>query len=166
MGFNPFRVIKDTTGKVINPVKKGINQGVDEVSQLPQEALDEIPKLVEEALELAIKEAQKGVLGKAVKILEAAAPDKVNLTIGPVGLEIENVHQRLTVIKSWAKNPPTDKAHIRSMIETIGPSSVSINLSAELALVFVSSSSLSLGMAMTWNTSDFLTRFETIMHSL
>ena len=155
---NPFRV----PGKIIG----GIKNKAEDVTDIPEEVFEKVPELVEKALEAAIKEAQKGVLSKAVHVLEAAAPDKVGLTIGPVGLNIGDVHDRLDTIKQWAKHPPSSKHDIRRMIETIGPSSVSINLSAELALVFVSSSSLSLGMSLSWETSAFLDRFEQIMGAL
>lgn len=154
-----FRDIEKTVKKVPRQVSR-------EVQHLPKEILDEVPKLVEQALLEAIKQAQKGVLKKATKVLEASAPDNVQLTIGPFGLNINDVHERLPMIKKYANHPPSKKSDIKKMILDIVPSSVTINLSAELALVLVSSESLSLGMTLEWETSAFITRFEDIMRSL
>ena len=173
---NPFKKIGDTFRRlpeqIPNPIPgKGGNvpspgNVLEDIKDLPEEALDEIPKLVEEAFEALIKEAQRGVFKKAVQILESEVPDSVSISIGPIRLAIPSVGDKLDTIRKWAKNPPSNKSDVRVMIIEIAPETVSITLSAELALVLVASSSLSVGMTMTWETDKFLTRFTKVVGQL
>ncbi len=173
---NPFKKLGDKVKQIPGKVdpRQGHGHGfnpdprkaLDKVEHLPDEALKEIPKLVGHALEELVKEAQRGALRKAVNVLEAEVPDDVSLTIGPVGLDIPDVRTRFDAIRRWANNPPANKNDIRHMIEDLAPASVSITLSSQLAIVFVSSSSLSLGMTMTWPTAEFLKRLDGIWSRL
>ena len=152
---------------------KGVGNNIrpDRIAQqaadiVKKEVVDEIPHLLESALSEAIKAAQSGVLKQAVKVLDVAAPDSVSLTIVPVGINGINVRQKISRVKYYANHPPGKKSEIKQLVKDLAPEGVSITLSAELALVIVSSSSLSLGMTLDYSTSDFIDRIDNIINAL
>ena len=126
---------------------------------------DRIPDLVKSALEEALKAVASGALDKAVDIVQVAAPDQFDLKVGPVSMSVGDVKYRIDTLQRWAHDPPTDKQHIREMIETLAPSSVSVEIAFSVALLVVQSDSLECGVTMTWETSSFLDKFEDILGS-
>ena len=149
---------------------KGVGNNIrpDRIAQqaadiVKKEVVDEVPKLLEEALKEVLKQAQKGVLQQAIKVLDAAAPDTVSITIGPVGVNGIDVRQKISTVKYYANHPPQKNSDIKKMVQDLAPDSVSITLSAELALVLVSSSSLSLGMTLDYNSREFINRIDAIL---
>lgn len=146
--------------------KGAANDVVKEVSDLPGDIVDQIEKAVDLALKEALSIGSGVVLGKMVKVLEATAPDAASVKIGPVKLDVDDVHERIDTLKKWGHNPPKGKSGIRKMIEEIAPSSVSIEISGEIAFVVFGSDSLGAGFSLTWKTKDFLDRFEAILKSV
>lgn len=122
-----------------------------------------LPALVEDALHEAIRAAASGALTKAVDIIQVAAPDEVDLTVGPITLAIGDLKERIDTLQKWARRPPTGKGEIRQIIEEVAPSSVSVNLSFSLALVVVQTDSLECGVNLSWETAKFLDKFEDIL---
>ena len=158
MGFDP--------GKIARQASRLPGKGVREIEHLSESAAGEVVALVEAALQEALKAAQRGVLRQALRVLDAAAPDRVDLHIGPVGLWGINVRERIASIRHAAHNPPQSKADIRALVLALAPREVSVTLSAELALVLVASQSLSVGMTLTWEAEGFVGRFEKALEAL
>ena len=146
--------------KVEQEAKHGVETAGHEVVKTFEER---IPTLVEDAIDQALKAVASGALNKAVDIIQIAAPDEFDLKVGPVGLSIGDVKTRIDTLQRWATDPPTDKSHIREMIETLAPTSVSVEIAFSVALVLVQSDSLECGVTMSWETSSFLEKFEDIL---
>lgn len=159
---NPTDVLHDAH----HQAQQAVSAAPDAVQDAVQEALAEVPPIVEAALEHMIEAAASGILDKAVKVLHLAVPSRVKLTVGPVGLHISSVDGLIDSLDAWAHHPPTDANGVRMMIEDLAPDSVSITLTAELALVVVSSASLSLGMEPEWDKDDFLTHLDDLIGAL
>lgn len=152
----PAKVEKfaDIEGKV-NDLQKIPNEITDltkKIENLPEELKD----IAEEAVSTIIKEAQKTLLKKGVKFLKILAPDSMSLTIGFFTFTLDGVVDRIRVIESVANNPPASKDELLDVIKKLSPDSVTMSVSGELALVFVSSSSLSVGLSGTWTKEKFL----------
>ena len=90
-------------------------------------------------------------------------PSSTSLSLGPFVLAIDNVTERVDVLQRWASKPPSSKSDIRAIIEEIAPSSVSINLSFSLAFLVVQTDSLEFGIESTYETKDFLDKFDELL---
>jgi len=152
---HPADVVKHPK-QIIHVPKQAASQAVDAVE-------DEAGKLVKAALGEALSSIAAGALKQALKLIEITAPSHIDFKLGPVGLAVDDVPDRLDTIKSWVGSPPKNTDGLRKMIETLAPSSVSIEISVSLALVVVSSDSLELGTTLIWETDDFLERFKELL---
>lgn len=153
---------------------KVVGHAKDELNDLKNEAkkeLEDVAETVEDELKDSFKEASQKALGfiagesleKAVDIAQVLAPDSMDIQIGPVSINVDNIKDRIDLLQKWAKNPPNAKNSIKEFITEFAPTSVSISVSAELAFLVVSSDSLSVGFGATWTTEGFLEKYDDIM---
>lgn len=151
-------VARDVANEVVEPVRHVADQALDKAQSLEGDIGHLVDDAVKKALQLALRELQRGVLSKAVRILDSAAPDTASIQIGPVELGGINVRDRYDALRLAVDNPPRDGSGFKRLAQTLAPETVSITLSAELAMVVVSSDSLSVGMTMVWSRDAFLQR--------
>ena len=147
-------------------IEKGGKKAIGEIDKAGQKAIKEIEKGVNTAFQAMLREIQKGALNKAVDIIQVAAPDAVELKMGPIGLPIEDIKERIDTLQRWAKKPPSKNSDIKKMILELAPTSVSVELSASVAFLVVQSDSLEFGVTMSWQTEMFLEKFEDIFKHL
>lgn len=169
-----YREFKDESSKAINEIKDGANKAKDEIDNTAEKSIKElkletgkIDKMAKDAVDDAVKEvfamAAKGTFTQAVDIAQIFAPDSFGLKIGPIGLNISNIETKIDTLQKWAKNPPTSKRHIKNIIETLAPTSISIDIDVQFAALFVSSESLEVGFNAEWTTENFLKKFDDII---
>ncbi len=144
--------------EVVHPVEGVAHDALNKARHLEENLEHQVENAIKVALQKALSELQKGVLHKAVRVLDAARPDTASIQIGPITLGGINVQERFDALRLAVDNPPKDGAGIKSLVKQLAPNTVSITLSAEIALVFVSSDSLSVGMTMEWDKDEFLKR--------
>ena len=159
---NPVDVGKD----VFNEAKGAahdVQHGVEDAANMGKEQVEQIVNL---AIKELIDIGAGTILHKMAHVFEAAAPDTFQITVGPVSMEVEDVHGKLDTIKVLANNPPKSKRQFRGMIEALAPSKISISVSGEIAFVIFGSSSLGAGFSMTWHPVDFVKRFDNILDSI
>lgn len=137
-----------------------------ELNKAVEKAREEVEKIVWKAVELALVELEKGVLKKALAVIDASVPDLVSIQIGPITLFGIRVREKLDAVKRIAQNPPKDAAGFKQAAADLSPASVNVTLSGQLALLIVSSESLSVGMTLTWEPDRFLDRIEALIKEL
>ena len=127
-------------------------------------ALHEAETLAENAAKAVLAEISGKVLHTIVQGLKILVPISERLVLGPVILNITNLHDRIDVLEKWAHNPPRDRSHIREIIQEIAPDTVEINLEVAFAFLFIESESLALGNNPTFHTDLFLDKFEELLN--
>ena len=147
------REVEDGLRKSANEIKDGFEK--------------ELPALAEAAARDAVAaimaEAAKGTFTKAVDVAQVLAPDTMGIKIGPVGMTIGNVKDRIDTLQRWANNPPRSKADIKECIITLAPTSVSVEVDVQFALLVVSSDALEVGFSAEWETASFIEKFDDII---
>ena len=160
-----------------NPISGAVNTvtgAASDAAAVPEHVIEEVidavkrelPDLVDAALEELLKVISSQLLARAAKIYEFTVPDEVEISVGPFGLVIADIHDKIDAVGKWINHPPTSKDGVRQCISEIGPTSVSITLSAELALLVVSSDSLAVGCKLVWSVEAFLERLDDIWEAL
>lgn len=135
----------------------------DELEEAGEQAFELAKKEATEAAQAAMKEISKGALNKAVDTIQIVAPTSIDLKLGPIGLSIGNLTERVDTLQKWASNPPSGREHVRAIIEEVAPTSVSIELSISLAFLLVQTDSLEFGVTSTYETADFLDKMDAIL---
>ena len=148
--------VEDIGNDMIHDIKE---EGEKVIDQLEVDAEEVVTKVLDEILS-AIAE---GAINKAIDFAQVAAPDVIGITLGPIRIEIGGVKERIDTLQIWASNPPSGKDDLRKMIETLAPTSIQVNLGAQIAAVVVSSGSLKVAIDATWTTESFLDKFDDIM---
>ena len=147
------REVEDGLRKSANQIKDGFEK--------------ELPALAEAAARDAVAaimaEAAKGTFTKAVDVAQVLAPDTMGIKIGPVGMTIGNVKDRIDTLQRWANNPPRSKEDIKECIITLAPMSVSVAVDVQFALLVVSSDALEVGFSAEWETASFIEKFDDII---
>ena len=181
--------VKNGVNKVGNDVRNGVQQAGNEVerelkgvahraeselkstfNELEDELEETAEKIFEaakdEALSLAqaaMKEISRGAINKVVDAAQVVLPTSVDLSLGPIGLNIGDMTGRIDTLQKWASNPPSSRNDIRQIITEVAPTSVSINLNFSLAFLFVQSDSLEFGVTASYETEDFLNKMDEIL---
>ena len=169
-GQNCVGMLRDIGKQVSQEIESGaksvgreVENGVRTAGREVEDAFEKkLPELLEDALEEMLKAVASGALDKALDIIQVAAPTSVDLKVGPVGLSIGDITNKIDTLQRWAHNPPTGHGDIREMIETLSPTAVSVEISVSLALLVVQSDSLELGITLNYETADFLNKIEEI----
>ena len=107
--------------------------------------------------------AAKGVLTQAIDLCQTLAPDTMKLKILAVFVVIDDIEDRIDVLRKWANNPPTSKRDLKRMIRQLQPTSCGIEVDLQAALLIVSSDAIEVGFSATWNTDRFLRRFDDLI---
>ena len=165
-GHEVEKLARQAANEAVKPVKHVADEALAKAKHLEGNLEHEVEQAVKAALDLALREIQKGVLHSAVRILDAAAPDTADIQIGPIGLNDIDVRDRFDALRFAVDNPPRDKHGIKDLVQRLLPGSVSITLSAELALLIVSSDSLSVGMTLKWVRDNFIARADAALGAL
>lgn len=160
------RTITGACTKALHEVEGASQQALHQIEGATQKAMRTLEHTAQHAAEELLATVSAQALRKALTIAEALAPDQFTLQIGPVVLEIDHIASRVEALRKWAGHPPANPAQIRSLIQDLAPTTCGIQVSAEFALLFVSSESLSVGVAASWTTEAFLERFNQILHDL
>ena len=155
--------IKSVAHDAEETLEKTAKDAKDDIEEFAEEAWEETKEAATEAAQAALAEMSKGALNKVVDAMQILMPSSVNLSLGPFVLAIDDVTKRIDVLQRWASKPPSTKNDIRAIIEELAPSSVSINLSFSLAFLVVQTDSLEFGVEPTYETSDFLDKFEVLL---
>ena len=155
--------IKSVAHDAEESLEKCAKDAKDDMEEFAEEAWDEAKEAATEAAQAALAEMSKGALNKVVDATQVLMPSSVNLSLGPFVLAIDDVTKRIDVLQRWASKPPSTKNDIRAIIEEVAPSSVSINLSFSLAFLVVQTDSLEFGIESTYETADFLDKFEVLL---
>jgi len=152
--------------RALHQVEGAAQSGVHQVEHAGQQALHDIEQATQQTAEALLAAVAGQALHKALDIARALAPDTFSLQIGPVILEVDAIADRLEHLERWVQHPPKQPADIKQLILDLTPTACGIQVSAEFALLFVSSSSLSVGVAATWQTESFLRQFDQILKDL
>ena len=169
--FNPFAKLEEEIKKALEALGDEEKKGIETLAGQVKGQIESLGKSTLAAIEAEAKKVESAILAalasKALQVtldlINVVAPSDVQLQIAFVTFEISDVHDRIDTLEKWAKSPPTNKDHIKEIIEEIAPSSVSIVLDAALAALFVTSDDLSVGLNMTWDTKDFLDHFDDLL---
>ena len=124
---------------------------------------DKLPDLFHKAFTEILEEIEKGALHKAVDIIQLASPSSMELKLGPLGMMVEDIKNKIDTLQKWSDNPPTGHGDIREMIETLAPSGCSLEISVSLAALFVQSDSLEFGCTLNYTTEQFLDSLEDLI---
>ena len=146
------------TSEASNKMEKAANDAKSSIESHVPETLekmaDELEKAAKSAIEAVIMELQSGVLNKVVDVIQVGLPNSARLKLGPLSLDIGDLNSRIDEIQHWASNPPKDGPSVRNLIQVIGPTSCTIDLTAYIVTP--------LGAELTWETEEFLRRFDEI----
>ena len=135
----------------------------DEIEDAVDDALEAAQEAATVAARAAPAEISAGALNKVVDAMQVLMPSATSLSLGPFVLSVDDWTNRVDTLQKWANKPPSTKNDIRAIIEEIAPSSVSINLSFSLAFLIVQTDSLEFGVENTYQTSDFLDKFDELL---
>ena len=152
--------IEDGLKKVGHECEGNLKKAAFEIEDTFKEKL---PDLFHEALTKIVEEIEKGALHKAVDIIQVAAPSSMELKLGPMSMTVEDIKDKIDTLQEWSDNPPTGHGDIKEMVETLAPSSCSLEISVSLAALFVQSDSLEFGVTLTYTTEQFLESLEDLV---
>ena len=155
--------IKDIAQDAEESVEKAAKTSIEEIEDFAEDALEEAQAAATKAAQAALAEISAGALNKVVDAMQVLMPSSSSLSLGPFVLSIDDWTDRIDTLQKWASKPPSTKNDIRKIIEEIAPSSVSINLSFSLAFLVVQTDSLEFGVESTYETADFLDKFEELL---
>ena len=155
--------IKSTAHDAEDALSKAAKDAKDEVEDFAELAIEEAKEAATEAAQAMLAELSKGALTRVVDAAQILMPSGVSLSLGPFVLAIDDITNRINTLQKWANKPPSTKNDIRAIIEELTPTSVSINLSFSLAFLVVQTDSLEFGIESTYETSDFLDKFEDLL---
>ena len=155
--------LKSFGDDIEDKLEKTATETFETIEDAAEEAFETIKEEALEAAQAALKAASSETLNKVVDAAQVLMPSEVDLSLGPFGLAISNVSERINVLQKWAKNPPSSKNDIREIILEVMPSSVSIELSFSLAFLVVQSDSLEFGVTSVYETEDFLNKMDDLL---
>ena len=156
--------VKDTKAAFTKDLPKLAESAFEETRVAFEEKLPELAeKAARDAVAAIMAEAAKGTFTKAVDVAQVLAPDTLGIKIGPVGMTIGNVKDRIDTLQRWANNPPRSKEDIKECIITLAPTSVSVAVDVQFALLVVSSDALEVGFSAEWETASFIEKFDDII---
>ena len=155
--------LKGVAHEAEESLENAVKNAKEEIEEFGEEAWEEMKKAANEAAHELMEEFQKGLLNKLVDGLQIALPTATNLKLGPFVLGISDWTQRINVLQKWASNPPTSRGDLRAIIEELAPSSVTIVMSASVAFVVIQTDSLEFGVENTYETVDFLDKFDDLL---
>ena len=162
-GNNAKKSINDLAHKAEADIKKVADDLEDDLEEAAETALKEAKDAATAAARAALAEISAGALNKVVDAMQILMPSATSLSLGPFVLAIDDWTDRVDTLQKWASKPPSTKNDIRAIIEEIAPSSVSINLSFSLAFLVVQTDSLEFGVENTYETADFLDKFDALL---
>ena len=162
-GNNAKKSINDVAHKAEADLKKVADDLEDDLEEAAETALEEAKDAATAAARAALAEISAGALNKVVDAMQMLMPSSTSLSLGPFVLAIDDWTDRVDTLQKWANKPPSTKNDIRAIIEEIAPSSVSINLSFSLAFLVVQTDSLEFGVENTYETADFLDKFDALL---
>ena len=108
--------------------------------------------------EAGLSALAKQALTAAKHVAEAAAPDSVQIHVGPLSFTLDDPAKRVDELVHAAEHPPACATDALQLVRNLAPSSVTLSVSVELALFVVASSSLAVGFSATWTLERFLSR--------
>ena len=155
--------VKNAAHDVESQLKSSFEELEDELEEAAKDAFEAVKDEAMELAQAAMKEISKGALNKAVDAIQVIAPTEIDLKLGPFGLAIGDVANRVDVLQKWASSPPSTKNDIKEIITELAPTAVSIELSFSLALLFVQSDSLEFGVSAIYETEDFLNNLDQLL---
>ena len=122
--------------------------------------LQKIPESAEDAVENIVKNVVASLQSKAfekfLKVVESFSPTEVGLVLGPFEIAVENPKERVEYLVNLKDHPPTDKDGIVGLLKDLAPDTVKLNLTVEVAIVFLSIDALSIGGWVTVNTQQVI----------
>ena len=155
--------VKDVGHDAEEAIEKVAKDAKEDIEEFAEETWEEMKESANEAAHALMEEFQKGLLNKLVDGLQVAMPTSTNLKLGPFVLGISDWTHRINVLQRWASNPPSSRNDLRAIIEELTPSSVTIVMSASVAFVVIQTDSLEFGVENTYETADFLDKFDTLL---
>ena len=160
---NAVTTVKTQGETALRSVAHELEDGLKKAGHTIEDGFEEkIPELFKEVMNQVLSDLQKGALTKAIKIIKLASPDEFGVTIGPMRIGVEDLGDKIDTLQGWADNPPVGKDKIKEMVLTLSPSTLSLDFSAALALVVVTSDSLELGIDLTWKAESIVENLEAI----
>ena len=131
---------------------------------------EKLPALAEKAVQDAIQagaaKIAKESLEAGLAIVKVAVPASLALQLGPVGFSISGIVDKIELLERWAANPPKGREQILAAVVEFDPGEVSITAEAQLALVLVSSESLSVGVTATWSAAEFVKNGDALLQRM
>ena len=155
--------LKSFANDLEDKLEKTATDTLESIEDAAEDAFEAVKDEAMAAAQAALKAASSEALNKVVDAAQVLMPSEVDLSLGPFGLAIGDVSQRIDVLQKWAKNPPSSKSDIRDIILEVMPTSVSIELSFSLAFLVVQSDSLEFGVTSVYETEDFLNKMDDLL---
>ena len=160
------RGIRHVGSEVEDQVNKAGQTAVHEVEAAAKKGAHAAEKAVEKALDKALALTARQAFDIAIKVIKVAAPSQYTASLGPVAIDIENIATRLDVLERWRDHPPRNKSDLKEVIITLAPTRIHLQVDISLAALFVQSDALSVGWHGTFETQQFLDRYDELMDLL
>ncbi len=139
------KAAKDEINHIVNAAKDELNHDVKAIEHAANTVKNEVEEAVDKVLDelqdfqgLFVKAVESGLIGKCLKTsiteLEKLPILPAIYTVGfeflNVGFkaEIDEVNERLPIIKGYAKNPPKGAKQIEAMILALAPTSFEVTV--------------------------------------
>ena len=155
--------IKSVAHDAEETLEKAAKDAKDDIEDFAEEVCEEAKEAATAAAQAALAEMAAGGLNKVVDACQVLIPSSISLSLGPFVLAIDDLTSRIDTLQRWASKPPSTRHEIRAIIEEIAPTSVSINISFSLAFLVVQTDSLEFGIESTYETADFLDKFDALL---
>lgn len=155
--------LKDFAHDLEEEIEKTAKDTLETIEDTAEDVFEEVKDTAIEAMQAAMRAASSEALNTVVDSIQVALPNSIGLSLGPIGLEIGDLTDKVDTLQKWAKNPPTNKSDIRAIIIEVAPTSVSLELSFSLAFLVVQSDSLEFGVTSTYETEDFLNKMDDLL---
>ena len=144
-------------------IKDAENDGLHSLKQAGADIEHEGQQLLTDIKSAGLAAAAKEVLETAYAMAEAVEPDQIQLTLGPVIIEVDDIPSRMAVLKRLAEHPPHSGKSIVAAIRALEAGSVAIQGDVGLGFI-VQSDDAKIGVQLTWQTDSVIDRLEELLH--
>ena len=155
--------IKDAELAAQGAIKKAENDGLHSLKQAGADIEHEGQQLLTDIKSAGLAAAAKEVLETAYAMAEAVEPDQMQLTLGPVIIEVDDIPSRMAMLKRLAEHPPHSGKSIVAAIRALEAGSVAIQGDVGLGFI-VQSDDAKIGVQLTWQTDSVIDRLEELLH--
>ena len=161
--MRPRAAIKDTENTATHAVLQAENDGLHSLKQTGADIEHEGQQLLTDIKSAGLAAAAKEVLETAYAMAEAVEPDQMQLTLGPVIIEVDDIPSKMAILKGLADNPPHSGKSIVAAIRALDAGSVAIQGDVGLGFI-VQSDDAKIGVQLTWQTDSVIDRLEELLH--